>query len=48
MASLDTLSTFGSELTVGQLDNVDGGLVPLIAALFVFDAVLWTYIAVTQ
>lgn len=25
MASLDTLSTFGSELSAEQLDDVDGG-----------------------
>ncbi|MBA3380092.1 MAG: class IIb bacteriocin, lactobin A/cerein 7B family [Chloroflexia bacterium] len=48
MTALDTLSTFGSELTAEQLDHVDGGLLPLIIALAVFDAVLWGYIAYTQ
>ena len=33
MASLDTLSTFGSELTADQLNDVDGGLVPLFFAI---------------
>lgn len=46
MASLDTLSTFGSELTAAQLDDVDGGFVMLIiVGLAAFDAGLWTYIA---
>lgn len=44
MASLDTLSTFGSELTAEQLDDVDGGLLPLIIVLVVFDVALWGYI----
>lgn len=48
MTSLNTLSTFGSELTAEQLDHAAGGLLPLIVALAVFDAVLWGYIAVTQ
>ena len=45
MNSLDTLSTFGAELTGDQMESVDGGLVwLLIAGLAAFDAGLWTYI----
>ncbi len=44
MTSLDTLSMVGTELTGEQLNDVDGGLLPLIIALAVFDAALWGYI----
>jgi lactobin A/cerein 7B family class IIb bacteriocin len=44
MTSLDTLSMVGAELTGEQLNDVDGGLLPLIIALAVFDAALWGYI----
>lgn len=38
MASLDSLSTFGSELTTEQMDSVDGGIIP---ALIVLNMVIW-------
>ena len=44
MTSLDTLAMVGTELSGEQLNDVDGGLLPLIIALAVFDAALWGYI----
>ena len=42
MASLDTLATVGTELHAEQLEQVDGGLI-LILALAVFDIALYSY-----
>lgn len=43
--SLDSLNTFGTELSGDQLAAVDGGLAPLVAAaiwgLAGFDIVIW-------
>ena len=44
MNALDTLSTFGTELSGEQLEAVDGGLLPIIFALAVADGILWGYI----
>jgi lactobin A/cerein 7B family class IIb bacteriocin len=33
MASLDTLSAFGTELVDEQLDSVDGGIIPVVVAV---------------
>ena len=41
MASLETLSAKGTELTSGQLDNVDGGMLPVIVGLVILDIYLW-------
>lgn len=45
MTSFDTFSTISTELTQEQLDQVDGGLLPLIAVLALADGILWGYIA---
>jgi|GEM_PF-4013226 len=39
MASLETLSAKSTELTVGQLDDVDGGIIPFLIA---FNVAIWT------
>lgn len=39
MASLDTLSAVSTELTIGQLDDVDGGIIPVLIA---FNVAIWT------
>ena len=38
MSSLDSLSTFGTELTTEQMDTVDGGIIP---ALILLNMVIW-------
>jgi hypothetical protein len=42
--SFDTLSTVSTELSPEQLDQVDGGLLPVIAVLALADGILWGYI----
>lgn len=44
MNTLDALSATGTELSAHQLEQVDGGLLPLILALAAFDIALWGYI----
>lgn len=49
--SIDSLSTFGPELTAEHMDTVDGGVVPLIAGLMVVNTALkgtFIYLAVTR
>jgi hypothetical protein len=36
MASIDTLSTIGTELTAEQLADADGGILPVIVAVGFF------------
>jgi lactobin A/cerein 7B family class IIb bacteriocin len=36
MASLDTLATFGTELTAEQLEDADGGILPVLVAVGFF------------
>jgi len=47
MATLNNLSTVGTELTTNQLDEIDGGLVPLlvygaIVGLAALDVYIWS------
>ncbi|MGD9711564.1 MAG: hypothetical protein AB7V46_05790 [Thermomicrobiales bacterium] len=44
MNSLDSLAASSTELSAHQLDQVDGGLLPLILVLAAFDIALWGYI----
>lgn len=42
MANLSNLSSVGNELTTQQLDEVDGGLVPIIiGGLVLLDIYIW-------
>lgn len=41
MATLSNLSSVGTELTTQQLDDVDGGLILVIAGLILLDAYIW-------
>lgn len=43
--NIETLQAYGVvEMNATDMQNVDGGLLPLIIALALFDAGLWTYI----
>jgi lactobin A/cerein 7B family class IIb bacteriocin len=45
LKNIDTLQAYGVvEMNENEMQQVDGGLLPLIIALAVFDAALWGYI----
>ena len=46
---MENLNQFGLvELSYNEMQEVEGGLIPLIIALAAFDACLWGYIAYTN
>lgn len=47
MASLDTLSAFGSELTAEQMDTVDGGIIPVLLVVNGILKLTFVYLAVS-
>ena len=48
MATLNNLSSVGTELTEQQLDDVDGGLLVITGALIAFNIGVWTLVGISK